>query len=121
MRIVLFEDDEYMREIIEMILIDQGHDVTAFDSAYDLPKKLPEGKFDAVVTDYQMPGPSGLDVCWYVTNTWKEPLPCLLHTAAFPDEWPPEFTNGSLGSNVTVSEKECGFVHLKRFLQSLQS
>lgn len=120
MRIALFEDDDDIRFLLEMKLKSAGHVVSAFENAFGFVDKVTEGRFDAVITDYQMPGPSGLDVCWYIGEIWKKPVPCLLHTASLPDDWPPEFTNGSLGENVTVSEKEIGFGHLDRFLKSLE-
>ena len=62
MRIILAEDDDQLRDALEMHLEDHGHSVvTVYDSA-QLLRHLKIEHFDAVVTDHHMPGMSGVTV-----------------------------------------------------------
>ena len=61
-RILLVEDDETFRSLLQTILADDGHEVvTAVDGLNGL-RLLQQENFDLVVTDLKMPGKTGLEL-----------------------------------------------------------
>lgn len=83
MKILVVDDFSTMRRIVKNLLKDLGF--TNVDEADDgntaLPK-LQSGKYDFLITDWNMPGMSGLDL---LKNVRKDPnmknLPVLMVTA----------------------------------------
>jgi CheY-like chemotaxis protein len=61
-RILLVEDNAQNRQLFEVILTGQGHQVTAVDSGKEALKLFGQEKFDLVVTDLSMQGLSGWEV-----------------------------------------------------------
>ena len=61
-RILLVEDDETFRSLVQTILEDDGHEVrTASDGLKGL-NLIRRESFDLVVTDLKMPGKSGMEL-----------------------------------------------------------
>lgn len=60
MRLLVVEDDPDNRMLLQEILAMMGHRVTAVGSAEDGMQAFRPGLFDALVTDLQLPGMSGL-------------------------------------------------------------
>ena len=61
-KILLVEDDELVRETYGEALTGSGHEVVAVADGIAALASFAGGGFDLVLTDYSMPGPSGLDV-----------------------------------------------------------
>ncbi|MEI9950285.1 MAG: response regulator [Pseudomonadota bacterium] len=65
-RVLLAEDDLALREILATVLSESGYQVGTVSDGSELRRLLrqagPEGRFDLIVTDVNMPGGSGLDV-----------------------------------------------------------
>lgn len=67
--IVIADDDETIREIIEFKLISKGWDVTAFENGRECWRYLESNDPpDVVVLDVMMPGLSGLQVLQRIRN-----------------------------------------------------
>jgi CheY-like chemotaxis protein len=62
MRLLVVEDDPDNRTILQELLTMLGHRVTAVASAEDGLQEFHPGAFDALVTDLNLPGMSGLDL-----------------------------------------------------------
>ena len=61
--ILLVDDEELVRTTIASILIDGGYEVVQTSSAFRALQLVAEGlSFDALVTDYAMPGMTGIDL-----------------------------------------------------------
>jgi CheY-like chemotaxis protein len=60
--ILVVDDDAPMREMVVLMLRDQGIEAIGADSAEAAMKVLRGHCFDAVLTDMQMPGKSGLEL-----------------------------------------------------------
>jgi putative two-component system response regulator len=63
MRILIVDDDDMSLAMLEHALRQAGHDVLPARSAEDALKVLEAGGTRLVVSDWEMPGMSGLDLC----------------------------------------------------------
>lgn len=63
-RVLYIDDDEALVFLVTRLLERSGHEVTGFVSSHHALELLrtTEQKFDVVISDYNMPGASGLDV-----------------------------------------------------------
>jgi two-component system cell cycle sensor histidine kinase/response regulator CckA len=62
-RILVIDDDEFVRSILSRTLAQADHQVTLAESGEKGVQLFQEGKFDIVLTDLGMPGVSGWEVC----------------------------------------------------------
>ena len=60
-KILLVKDGTILRDMLREYLTDQGYSVTAFETAEEALEAYKVGKYDAIVTDYNLPGLSGID------------------------------------------------------------
>ncbi len=67
MHILLVDDDALTSEVIEDILKNLRHSVVVVRDADSAIQRLDSETFDVVITDYQMPGKSGLAVVEYAS------------------------------------------------------
>lgn len=59
-KILVVDDEVTSLAIVKKILSDAGHEVTGTGTAEDALQKITDVKFDVVVTDFNMPGKSGI-------------------------------------------------------------
>jgi DNA-binding NtrC family response regulator len=76
--ILVVDDEKSQREILEMILSDEGYDVTTASSGEAAMKFVADRRFDLVLTDLKMTGMSGLDLLKELTNFDKSIIVLLL-------------------------------------------
>jgi DNA-binding NtrC family response regulator len=62
-RVMVIEDDEDLRFLLERMLKARGHAVCSFPGAQQALTTLESQDFDTVVTDWRMPGMDGLELC----------------------------------------------------------
>jgi two-component system response regulator HydG len=62
-RILVVDDDQNMCDLLEADLSRRGFQISCFTSANEAFHALQEKEFDTVLTDLQMPGMDGLDLC----------------------------------------------------------
>ena len=62
MRILIADDDESLRELLQMLLTRRGHEVVATRDGAEALRTYQESEvpFDFVITDYQMPRMNGM-------------------------------------------------------------
>lgn len=61
MRILVADDEECLRDALEMTLTRRGHEVVLAKDGVEALRTYTElGPFDALITDYQMPGKNGV-------------------------------------------------------------
>lgn len=58
-KLLYVEDDEDLRGLVATALADNGYDVTEVGSAEDALDRLDGARFDALLTDYNLPGETG--------------------------------------------------------------
>ncbi len=61
-RIVLVEDDPDLRELFQDLLVGDGRQFDAFGDAESAIRHLANGPCELVITDYRLPGMSGLEL-----------------------------------------------------------
>jgi two-component SAPR family response regulator len=60
-RILLLEDDDDLRDVLEGVLSDEGYSVTAVSNGADAVRYATEGKFELIIADIRMEGMDGLE------------------------------------------------------------
>jgi DNA-binding NtrC family response regulator len=100
--ILLAEDDEALRELLDLSLTQAGYLVTCCINGVDLLERLEEGDpFDLVITDLRMPGCNGLEVLeQHQQQSPQVPFICM---TAFGDQQTHEHAH-HLGAAVTVNK-----------------
>lgn len=68
MRILIIDDEEYVRLVLEQALRDEGCDVTAAGNGQAGIETLQSSTFDCVITDLRMPGLDGRGVLQWVKD-----------------------------------------------------
>ncbi|MDA0333893.1 MAG: sigma-54 dependent transcriptional regulator [bacterium] len=79
-RILVVDDDSYVRGATEEILIRKGYDVDTASAASGALQKLDESEYDLLLSDIKMPGMNGLELLEKVKTKWPE-LTVILMTA----------------------------------------
>ncbi len=78
--VLVVDDNEPMRETIAAILSDKGHQCESAENGIEALEKCKGTKFDAVVTDLDMPGMDGITLTKELTRCFLD-LPVMLMTA----------------------------------------
>ena len=77
--ILIIEDEERMRRILDLVLRAEGYRLILADSAEAGIKYIDDGGVDLVLTDLQMGRTGGFDVLDYVAKEWPE-IPVIIIT-----------------------------------------
>ena len=80
-RILVIEDDPYAREALALLLGYYGYDVTAASNGADGLALVTDSGPDLVVTDWRMPGLSGLALCIALRER-RDTMPIVVVTSA---------------------------------------
>jgi two-component system response regulator HydG len=78
--VLLVEDDSALRRSLDVGLRDLEFEVRASGSAREALMSLEQGDFDAVLTDLNMPGMNGLDLCRRICDE-RPDIPVVVITA----------------------------------------
>ena len=76
--ILVVDDEKSQREILELILAEEGYDVTTASSGEAAMKFVADRHFDLVLSDLKMTGMSGLDLLKQLTDFDKSIIVLLL-------------------------------------------
>jgi len=116
-RILIIEDDEEMRSLLEDFLKDEGYETDSVNSGSEAFGKLAREPFDLVITDIRMPGLSGFDVLSAVKKFQLE-IPVIVITAFGGEEvYRRSMARGADG----YLEKPIHFHKLRNLIQELVS
>jgi len=63
MQVIIADDDEMIRTLLEDVLTDAGYDVTAVADGQQALDALNEGSSRIIITDWEMPNVSGVELC----------------------------------------------------------
>lgn len=61
--ILIVEDEKYIREELEMLLIKAGYEVSKITDFYAVTKKVLDFQGDLILLDLNLPGESGVEIC----------------------------------------------------------
>src|SRR5262245_5189436 len=79
-RILIVDDEEGLRKVLEILLKKEGYEVQSADSAAEALKALDAGLFHVVLSDIKMPGMSGIDLLKSIRA--RDPnIPVIIMTA----------------------------------------
>jgi DNA-binding NtrC family response regulator len=80
--IVVVDDDEGVRRLMKLVLVDAGHRVAVFESAEEAIASPSEvARADLFITDLKLPGMSGIDLLTRLASA--RPAACLLAITGF--------------------------------------
>jgi DNA-binding response OmpR family regulator len=82
-RVVLVDDDDYVREVTEMILAGAGHSVRATANGFEALRWLEEEPCDLLMLDLRMPEIDGLTLYREVFARWPKGGPRVLFVSGF--------------------------------------
>ncbi|MGH8583722.1 MAG: response regulator, partial [Gammaproteobacteria bacterium] len=86
MKVLIAEDDENSRVLLESLLIGHGHAVTAAADGQEALERALLDPPDLIVTDLLMPRLDGFGVCRYVRGTPRlKAIPIVVYTATYTD------------------------------------
>ncbi len=78
-RILVAEDDDAMRQFLEVALARSGHDVVAVGDGDSAARNIEQNNYDLLLADIRMPGVSGLELA-RAARIRSPRLPILLIT-----------------------------------------
>ncbi len=100
--ILLAEDDEALRELLDFALTRAGYLVTCCTNGLDLLDRLEEGDpFDLIISDLRMPALNGLEVL--ESQLEKRQRPPFICMTAFGDRKTHDLAKG-LGAAITIDK-----------------
>ena len=73
LNVLVVEDEIEVQRLIEMRLIQRGHEVTVASTGREAIPAFDAGSFDVVVADVLLPDGDGLDVMSHITRQPKRP------------------------------------------------
>lgn len=71
-RILVVDDEESIREFLEIMLKKEGYEITLAEDGLRAKELLGKKSFDMVISDLQMPGMTGIELLKYVKETSPE-------------------------------------------------
>jgi CheY-like chemotaxis protein len=94
-RILVVDDDADVRELIELALAGEGHEVDSVDNGAAALKQLAQQAYDLIVCDLQMPDVDGRAI-YRVIARRPSPRPAFLFVTGYADAGPyEEFLNAA--------------------------
>lgn len=67
--ILIIDDEEDIRELLTMLLVQENHDVSVAQDGIDGLNRHKETKFDLIITDIVMPNKDGVELISELNNT----------------------------------------------------
>lgn len=81
-KIYIVEDDDSIREILEIFLTSEDYDVQSFENVKEFDQRNKEEKPDLYLFDVMLPDGSGIDLCSEIkTSTENAEIPVLIMSA----------------------------------------
>ena len=77
-RILVVDDEESIREFLDIMLRKEGYEVTCVEDGRKAQETLKKKTFDLVISDLQMPNVTGIELLKHVRETYPEVLFMLI-------------------------------------------
>ena len=78
MKILLIDDDEWVRDSLKLFFESEKCCLTPFETAEEALEALKNQKYDIIITDYFLPGMNGLDFLKYIGKSKKDTIKILI-------------------------------------------
>lgn len=78
MKILLIDDDEWVRDSLTLFLESEGCHLKALETAEEGLKALQDEKYDIIITDYWLPGMDGLEFLSRVYDSSSNAMKILI-------------------------------------------
>ena len=79
MKILLVDDDGFLRDMYTTKFVESGYDVEVADGSAAVLSKLQEGKeYDLIILDMVMPGTSGVELLTIIRAQFPEQTKCCI-------------------------------------------
>ncbi len=83
-RILCVDDDADLRHIVRLALQQEGYDVAEAQNGEEAIRQLGGTKYDLILLDVVMPGPSGMDVLRFLSSKGNQtPIAMITGKAGF--------------------------------------
>lgn len=87
MKILIVEDNDLQRKLLEEVMVNEGFVVTSVESGDEAVKMLGIGHFDLIISDLNMPRMDGYTLAKIVKGDEKKKhIPFLLYSAKHPPD-----------------------------------
>lgn len=79
MKILLVDDDGFLRDMYTTKFVDSGYEVDVADGSSSVLSKLEDGeKYDLIILDMVMPGTSGVELLKIIREQFPEQTKCCI-------------------------------------------
>jgi DNA-binding response OmpR family regulator len=78
LKILVVDDDKRLRSLLKSLLSEEKHEVTTCQSGSEAMERCHRERFDLVITDLMMPGPSGIEVLKEIRRTDPDTLVIII-------------------------------------------
>jgi DNA-binding response OmpR family regulator len=79
MKLLLVDDDGFLRDMYSTKFLESGYDVDVADGSAAVLSKLQEGKqYDLIILDMVMPGTSGVELLTIIREQFPEQTKCCI-------------------------------------------
>ena len=124
-RILVVDDDSYVRGATEEILTRKGYEVGTASEARTALKRLENGEYDLLLSDIKMPGMGGLELLEQVKSKWPEMHVILMTAYGTVEDAVEAMKKGAYdyiekGSESTTSETEIVVERALRFQDTVR-
>jgi len=85
MRILLIDDDEWIRDSLSIFFESEGCHILALETAEEGLSALEDRNFDLLIVDYKLPGMDGLELLKRVQNEHCDAIKVLI--TAYRNDW----------------------------------
>ena len=102
LQIMVVDDDEISRDLIEHTLTSAGYGVATFANGGEALEALRDGQFRLVISDWDMPIMSGVELCRAVRCHWD--YRCASDDTRW--SWWIEADGGKLGAGFTILDED---------------
>jgi len=84
-RLLLIDDDEWVRDSLRLYFESEGCDITALETAEEGLHLIEHQSFDIIIADYRLPGMDGLEFFRSLSRTQNHPLIILITAYGSPE------------------------------------
>ncbi len=83
-KILLVDDDELLRSLLKDVLEEMGHRCSGAGNVFQAREILAKERFDIVLSDFNMPGETGLDLLIHVKKSYPHTAFIMMTASALP-------------------------------------